>query len=482
MPAEPTIDEQTVQLRKQAELLAQELALLKAQTTLDSEKRTQEMKSATERLTQELALLKAQTILDSEKRTQEMKSATERLTQELGALKAQRALDQEKQTQDALTAKALLDALKDQTVSQYAFGAAQAQLPFAELQGIKAGISGLTLPSGKEGTVKVAAGTSGTALLRSKQAMLALLDKVADDFISICPNGAALLTEAQLGQAYTAEFTFKRIEDEKTKLTDAATKATPIDGSPEPALVPAVAVPSALIAGAYTLGFTLDTINSLLKILRTNRQLDVFGADAEAVQMLGYLLDSKGKGFVANPAMLGDNAFAEAESLMGKLRDLATQLQVGNDTLAKIKKYSDDIAKAPAGDPIRQGVVMPKDEAISLLKAEIEVATSLLDSLNPSKKPDAFWTQVNGQLLSTKIKQKRRLLIEAKAQTVQVTESRWYASDRILATGEVQVAYRLFKEDGSLAKSGIILKASSTDDVQIDKLGELNFQWPPAAK
>lgn len=160
---------------------------------------------------------------------------------------------------------------------------------------------------------------------------------------------------------------------------------------------------------------------------------------------------------------------------MGKLRDLATQLQVGNDTLAKIKKYSDDIAKAPAGDPIKQQVVMPKDEVISLLKVEIEVATSLLDSVNPSKKPDAFWTQVNGQLLATKIKEKQRLFIEAKAQTVQVTESRWYTSDRILATGEAQVAYRLLNADGSLAQSGIILKASSTDDAQIDGLRELNW-------
>jgi hypothetical protein len=479
MAAEPTMEEQTAQLRKQAELLAQELVLLKAQATLESEKRTLEMKSAIEVLTQELNLLKARATLDSEKRTLEMKSATEVLTQELNQLKAKRALDQEKQTQEALTAKALLDALKDQTVSQYALGAAQAQLPFAELQGIKAGISGLTLPSGKEGTVKVTAGTAGTALLRSKRPMLELLDKVADELVTLCPSGAALLTEAQLGQANTAEFTLKRIEDEKIKLAEAAQKATPVD--PRAARVPGVTVP-AIIAGAYAFGLTLDTINSLLKLLRTNRQLDVFSADAEAIQMLGYLLESKGskgKEFVAYPAMLGKNVITEAESLMKELKDLATRLQVGNDTLAKIKKYSDDIAKAPAGDPIKQ-VEMPSDAAISLLKAEIEVATSLLDSINPSKKPDAFWTQVSGQLLAANIKGKQRLFIEAKAQTVQVTESRWYASDRILATSEVQVAYRLFDKDGSLIKASISLKASksSADDAQIDKLDEL--AWPNA--
>jgi hypothetical protein len=444
MAAEPTIEEQTAQLKKQTELLAQELAVWKGEAALESAKRTQEMASAVELLTQQLNLLKAQA-----------------------------ALDTAKQTQEAVAAKALLDALKEQTASQYALGTAQAQLPFAELQGIKAGVSGLTLPAGKEGTVKVAAGTAGTALLRSKRPMLELLDKVADELIVICPNGAALLTETQLGEGYKARFTLKRIDDEKTKLAEAASKATPV--VPKAALVPGVAAVPAIIAGAYTLGFTLDTINSLLKLLRANRQLDVFGADTEALQMLGYLLEAKGKGFVANPAMLGDDAITEADLLMGKLKDLATQLQTANDTLAKIKKYSDDIAKAPAGDPIKQ-VVMPSDTAVSSLKAEIDIATSLLDSINPSKKPDAFWEQVKGQLLGAKMDKKQRLLIEAKAQTVQVTESHWYSSDRILATGEVQVAYRLLNPDGSLAKSGIIMKASSTDKARIDKLDEI--KWP----
>ena len=476
MAAEPTIEEQTAQLKKQADLLAQELAVLKAQAALDAAKRTQDMTSAVDVLTQQLAQLKAQAALDAAKRTQDMTSAVDVLTQQLAQLKAQAALDAAKQTQEAQAAKALLDALKDQAVSQYALGAAQAQLPFAELQGIKAGISGLTLPSGKEGTVKVAAGTAGAALLRSKRPMLTLLDKVADELIAICPAGAAVLTEALLGQANTALFTLTRIDDEKTILENAAKNASPKDKRVTEALVPGVAAVPAFVAAAYTLGFTLDTINSLLKLLRTNRQLDVFSTDAEAIQMLGYLLESKGKGFTANPAILGDEAITEANSLLDKFRGLAEQLQKANDTLVMIKKYSDDIAKAPAGDPIKTQVDMPTDADVSSLKAEIDNATSLLDGLHPSKKSDAFWAQVNGQVIAKNIAGKMRLFLEAKAQTVQITESRWYKSDRILSTGEVQVAYRLLKENGAWEKSGVILKASKPDDAQIDKLIDLN--WP----
>jgi hypothetical protein len=410
-----------------------------------------------------------------EEQTAQLKKQIDLLTQQLTLLKDQAALESAKQTQEAVAAKALLDALKEQTTSQVALGTAQAQLPFAELQGIKAGISGVTLPTGKEGTIKVSAGTAGTALLRSKQPMLEQLDKVADDLVKICSTGAVLLTEAQLGQSSSAQFTLKRIENETSILLDAAKKAQPIDTRPTAAFI------APAIAGAYTIGFALDTINSLAKLLRTNRQIDVFSADTEAVQMLGYLLESKDKGFMANPGMLGDNAIVEADKLLGKLKDLAKALQEANDTLAKIKKYSDDIAKAPKDDEIRTKVKMPTDEEISLLKCEIDNATSLIDGLHPSKKPDAFWAQVNGQVIAANIGGKKRLFLEAKAQTVQVTESRWYRSDRILATGEVQVAYRLLKADGTLEKSGVMLKASEVHDTRIDKLNALNWPQPPPA-
>lgn len=405
--------------------------------------------------------------MTTEEQIAQVKKDIDLLTQQLALLKAQTALDPAKQTQDALSAKALLDALKDQTVSQSALDLAKAQLPFADLQGIKAGLSGLTLPTGKEGTVKVAVGPAGTALLRSKGPMLELLAKIADKLAEICPQGAALVTEAQLAQVATAAFTLKRIEDQTKTLAAATKQATPKGDGIEAAFLPALGV------AAYGLGFTLDTINSLIKLLRTNRQFDIFDVDTEAIQMLGYLLEAKNKGIIAKPAIVG-NTLETADSLLEILRDLGKQLQIANDIQAKIQKYSDHISQASADDLIKK-VVMPTEAIISLLKAEIGEATLLLDSLHPSKKPDAFWTQVGGQVLAKNIKDKQRLLIEAKAQVVQVTESRWYTSDRILATGEVQVAYRVLKPDGSLAASGVVLYASNTANSRIDRLTELKW-------
>lgn len=379
----------------------------------------------------------------------------------------------ETQTEQLKQEVALLTQQVELLKAQSALSSAQAQLPFAELEGIKAATSGLTMPAGKEGTVKVSAGTTGTALLRSKKAMLEVLDAAANDLIKICPTGAVILSEAQLGQALSAQFTLKRIADETSVLADATSKAksklrVPIYKS---AIVP-------LVAGAYTAGFALNTINSLAKLLRTNRQFDVFDADKEAIQMLGYLLEAKGKGFIVNPGLLGDKAMEEAEKLLTQLNSLATNLQMAKDTMTKIQKYSDILAKAPDNDPIREQIKMPTDEDINKLKVETDNAISLLESLHPSKKSDAFWAQVNGQVLAANIQNKKRLFLEAKAQTVQVTESRWYTSDRILATGEVQVAYRFVKPDGSVEKSGVILKASKSDTSRIDELTELNWYRP----
>jgi len=100
-------------------------------------------------------------------------------------------------------AKQQVELLKAQT----ALTTAQAQVLFAELQGIKAAVSGLTLPAGKQGTIKIAAGARGTMLLRSKRALLELLDAVADELLGICPLETVLVTDAQLAQACEARFT-----------------------------------------------------------------------------------------------------------------------------------------------------------------------------------------------------------------------------------------------------------------------------------
>jgi hypothetical protein len=78
--------------------------------------------------------------LTPEEKTAQLQKEVNLLTQQLALLKAQSALDSAKQTQDALSAKAMLDALKDQAMSQSALGVAQSQLPFAELHNQSHGV------------------------------------------------------------------------------------------------------------------------------------------------------------------------------------------------------------------------------------------------------------------------------------------------------------------------------------------------------
>ena len=145
------------------------------------------------------------------------------------------------------------------------------------------------------------------------------------------------------------------------------------------------------------------------------------------------------------------------------LRDLGIQRQVGNDTLERVAKLPED--------------QKPIAAEISSLKAQIDAATLLIDALHPAKKPEAFWAQVIAQVLATNIRKKQRLLIEAKAQVVQDTVSKWYwfKGDRIFVTGEVQVAYRLLNRDGSLAKAGVILNASKSDSAKIEQQNSITW-------
>ncbi len=407
------------------------------------------------------------------------------LTKELAEEKARAALESARQTMDAIAAKSLADALKDQATSQLALGAAQAQLPFAQLQGIKAAVSGMTLPTGKEGTVKVAAGVAGTALQRSKRPMLQLLDAVASEIARFCPHGGCLVTEEQLTQASAAQLAQLRIDHQTTRLNQAVEDARryldEMAEAPAAASVSASSAPFSaaggasmmalptVIAGAYALGFTLDTINSLAKLLRTNRQVDLFADDTEAGALFGYLLESKNHAFDAKPGLLDHRAMQIAETLMGTLEAMGQSAHLASALLEQIAARSDAIKTSHAGDSGWLARI-PGAGKIAAIKAEIDNAGVLLDSVHPAKKPEAFWTQVSGQAIAAKIDNQPRLIVDVKAQAVQVTESRWYASDRILAAGEVLVAYRVFGPDGVRVRSGVILKVSGTEDSRIDDL------------
>ena len=80
---------------------------------------------------------------------------------------------------------------------------------------------------------------------------------------------------------------------------------------------------------------------------------------------------------------------------------------------------------------------------------------------------------------------RKRLVLDIKAQSVQITESRWYGSERLLAMGEVQLAYRVLHADGSLEKSGVLLRTSKAQTIVHTRCFGLcqestfeKIQWP----
>ena len=393
----------------------------------------------------------------------DLKKQVEILQQQLAVVTAQAALDKAQQTQDAVLSKAITDAMKEKAASQFAAESEQAKLPLAELSGVKSALGNMQLPGGKSGTIQLAAGTTGTALLRSKEPMLTLLDSVASDLSTLFPNGAVLVTAAQIDQASQAAFTIARVIDQTNNLKEAITRATPQQPVAQPLFLPQFA------AGAYALGFSLDTVNSLAKLFRTDRKLDIFSSDAEPAQMLGYLLEKKNAKFVADPTIARGQINIEAKKLLDALNGLSLEVQRANAVLAQVKKIEEEEAKTkPASSRL------PAATSVDVLKAQVEASTSLLDGLHPSKKMDAFWTQVKGLLLGSVMTDQELLLLEVKAQAIQITESRWYAGDKLIFSGEVQAAYRSFDKNG-VKKAGVILKATQPTGKKYTNLKALSF-------
>jgi len=400
-------------------------------------------------------------------KVEELKKQLEVLQQQLALANTQLALQTAKQTQEAQLAKAIAEALKNQATAQFNLEAEQAKLPLAELAGVKAALGGMQLPTGKSGTITTAAGTSGTALLRSKGPMLRLLDAVAKELDKQLPSGAVIITETQLDQAYQATFTIERLDTQTKALENAIKAARPPTPVVQPMFVPQFA------AAAYSLGFVLDTVNNLAKLFRVDRKADIFAADAEALQMLGYMLEGKNpKKFVANPTMIREEVLTIAGELLKKLDKLLNEIHSGDDVLTQLKKIEEEEAKTKP--PVSK---LPAANVVTELKAQIEAARSFLDGLHPSKKPDAFWAQVKGQLISGILKDRDRLLLEAKGQAIQITESRWWRSDRISIGGEVQVAYRVLDKNGNVTKTGVILKASKAEETCFNQMP--GFSFPP---
>lgn len=327
----------------------------------------------------------------------------------------------------------------------------KAEIDSAELQDIIKALSELQLPEGNKGTITIAAGNDNAALLRSKRPMLELLDEVADTLVKECSEGAVLTTEERLKKAYISKFT-SRLIDEEIAALDAFNRAM----GRAPAGPPSKSVPAAV--AIPLLGEALGLVEEVSKLFRVNRELTAF-KEEEAEKLLKYLLDAKKESrIVTYPEELAGKAEKEAEALWEKRTKLSQELESAKTNLESLKKMQDADAAA-----------------IAALETNIKQAASLLEALDKSEN---LWVQVEGQIVASAIEGKNLLFLETQAQTVQIKESRWYASDRILAIGEVQVLYRLLNPDGSVKKTGIILKSSETDNMHLDKLEPINWSKP----
>ncbi|MBN1176461.1 MAG: hypothetical protein JXA51_02140 [Dehalococcoidales bacterium] len=420
-----------------------------------------------------------------------LKKQQELLSEQQKLLSEQQKLQTTVQSQEAKTAKAIADELKNQVAAEYGLEAEKAKAPFATLAGVTAATKDMELPTGKEGTITIAAGTEGTALLRSKKQMLILLDAVAAEMARDFPGGAVIVTEAQLDEAYQADFFMRRLAEQRAHLNVTIERATPQPVQPEeepetpitrafstlPSLdigdtlsfiSPLTAAVPATTAAAYSLGFVMDTVNSLAKLFRVDRTLNVFGADTEAAQILGYLLESKSLKFMANPVLMRDEVLDIADSLTGELNELLKGVHRGEDLVAELKKISDDEDKKKLYE-------LPGDAVIDELKSQVKAARELLDGIHPAKKPDEFWKKVKGGLILKAIEKRSRMLLAVKAQAVQITEKRWWTSDRLCMAGEVQVHYRVLGDTGKVVKSGVLLKASGLERVKFNQVPWISF-------
>jgi hypothetical protein len=208
------------------------------------------------------------------------------------------------------------------------------------------------------------------------------------------------------------------------------------------------------------LGFLADTINSLGKLARVDRTVEVFSADAESGALLGLLLEAKRPDFVADPGILGDRVLEKAVGLVNDLTGLFKTIREGEAVLKE--------AKPAPTDP-------PSAADIADLRDLIDSAKVLAAALDVTKNTDALWAAAKALSLRAALEGKNRLFLDVKGRAILITESRWFWSDRLISGGELQVAYRLCDTGGQVLKSGLILKASEPERVKLNKLSEAAF-------
>lgn len=391
---------------------------------------------------------------------------TTALTAQQQLLTAQMMLQVMQQTNQAVIDKGTIDKLKDLVVSQTALDKAKGSAPFAELQGIKEGLTNLSV-TGKEGVIAIVNGTQGTLLLRVKKEMLITLENAAQGIIAALPQDTSryvIASDNDIDSAYKSEIFLERLAGQRRNLEIALGNAKPPETDTQ-----ALALPAA-VAAIQSVPFLLNVLSDAGKFFRVDRSVAIFDAGAEAQRIIELLVEAK-----ATPSRVTrldgrtNEILDQARELLKEINALKLLNDQATDYSAKLQNAIDAAGRLPPDKPKPS---LPSNEVHASLKGEIASAKAMLDALNPSTAPDVFWAQVAAQVKSVRLKDRGRITITAVAQTVQMLEKRVWRSDRLIGSGEAQVEYRITQADGKYIKSGVQLYTSATRNVFKDEQAE----------
>lgn len=377
------------------------------------------------------------------------------LQNQVAVLQQQIQLVNLQQTQTASQQMAVVTALKNQVSAQSDLEKAMAQGAFAKLAGIKAGLDSVGAPVSKDGTITVSAGTAGALLLSLRKPMLEGLEKSATAIAAAVKAKSPVYvgTDAQVQSALQASVLARSLEQSITAL-DASTKAVQDKIGRK--------VTAAFFTEAAAAGLVLNTVVGLDKFFRVDTTYTVFDAGDEAQQTLMLMVQQK----------LGTAAYRNLAAV--SISVIMKQAEAAQAVLLAVKQRYDagaavviEVSKMKADDPLR-----PTQDVIDRLNSDLAVAKALLDALHPALKPDGFWGYVQGltalqQMGGAGNKFFNRLVLQAKAQTIQVVEKRTWRSDKIFGRSDIQIDYRVIDSDGNLLDSGLTLATFDAADATV---------------
>lgn len=371
-------------------------------------------------------------------------------------------LSLQQSTQAKLT-KTITTALKEQVDADILLEKTKAQLPFAKLETIKEGLEKF-VPPGKEGKITVTQGTTGALLLKYKGAMLQAIDDAARIITERIQKqeqeGGVKIDTVVIGSNADFEAAYKSQLIENSIIDQVAALSHAIEKTPF--------METAVVSELATAGLILKTITDFSKYFRTDSAISVFDAGEEANTLLELLFEAhmaQKKKVVIRLGDLGEDILKMARETINRLDFLKSEHHKAMQHLAHLENVVDEKKKN-----------LPPQEAIDELRFQITATGELLEALNPLSNSEVFWMHVAGMTKHKRMRIKAvpdiapsyhpRLVINARAQTVQVHETRVFREDRIYGRGEIQVDYRLSNSDGNLIFSGVLLKSIEANNQQ----------------